>query len=329
MAHLAPTTVPLLLLSPAPPSRRGDKKAAASRSPSRSSTLKGTFHSAVTVLVGPKEAQYVAHDSLLGTHSRFFHAACRSPFREGMEHIVRLPEEGPEQFEQMLEWIYTQKLPLAVFGGFDRGGGGGSRPNEVDPTDAKDATTASGHASAADAADHHGHADNHNPHDHTDSADPTNLHPHHHPANPANPTADGNPARKPAHRNDPGHQRDINGQYDALFRLYFLADHLQIPRLKNDVIDAVIQLERQSAFVPCTAQVATVLAETSRQNPLRRLLVDMHFWDVDPAFIEKHAAQFSKEFVLDLALIAMRCADRRPPRPRPYATHSRIYHEPC
>ncbi|EME77910.1 uncharacterized protein MYCFIDRAFT_101810, partial [Pseudocercospora fijiensis CIRAD86] len=54
--------------------------------------------------------QYLVHKELLTSASPFFAAALNSTFAEGMEQVVRLPEEKPESFEWFLQWLYTGTL---------------------------------------------------------------------------------------------------------------------------------------------------------------------------------------------------------------------------
>lgn len=120
---------------------------------------------------------------------------------------------------------------------------------------------------------------------------------------------------------------DIDRHYDALFRLYFLAETLQVRILKNDIVDTTIALELASAFVPCADQVRRVFEQTPRGNPLRRLLVDMHAWDVESKFLLENEERFAKDFVLELAISAMDCLGKALPSQPPYATDPKSYHE--
>ncbi|KAI9748307.1 MAG: hypothetical protein M1815_003356 [Lichina confinis] len=120
---------------------------------------------------------------------------------------------------------------------------------------------------------------------------------------------------------------DIDQHYDALFQLYFVAERLQVRVLRNAIVDTTIALEIASAFVPCADQVRRVFEQTPRGNPLRRLLVDMHAWDVEPKFLLDNEERFTKDFVLELAISAMDCLGKvLPPQP-PYATDPKSYHE--
>lgn len=56
------------------------------------------------------ETKYLVHKELLTSASPFFAAALNSTFAEGMDQVVRLPEEKPEIFEWFLQWLYTGTL---------------------------------------------------------------------------------------------------------------------------------------------------------------------------------------------------------------------------
>jgi poly(rC)-binding protein 2/3/4 len=56
------------------------------------------------------QTRYLVHKELLTSASPFFAAALNSTFAEGMEQVVRLPEEKPESFEWFLQWLYTGTL---------------------------------------------------------------------------------------------------------------------------------------------------------------------------------------------------------------------------
>ncbi|KAF7198254.1 hypothetical protein HII31_00610 [Pseudocercospora fuligena] len=74
------------------------------------------FSGVATVVVGETgnksrpQTQYLVHKELLTSASPFFAAALNSTFAEGMEQVVRLPEEKPESFEWFLQWLYTGTL---------------------------------------------------------------------------------------------------------------------------------------------------------------------------------------------------------------------------
>ncbi len=122
---------------------------------------------------------------------------------------------------------------------------------------------------------------------------------------------------------------NVNQQYEVLFKLYFLADRLQVRGLRNAIVDTIIALEHSGDFVPGTDLVNLTFERTARSSPLRRLMVDMHVWDVRPSFIAEHEAEFCREFLLELALASMRllCADGANNRMRAPHAHPRRYLE--
>lgn len=73
---------------------------------------------------GRGQTKYLVHKELLTGASPFFAAALNSTFAEGMEQVVRLPEEKPDSFEWFLQWLYTGSLtvphtaPVDVHWGF-------------------------------------------------------------------------------------------------------------------------------------------------------------------------------------------------------------------
>ncbi|CAK3969585.1 btb poz domain containing [Lecanosticta acicola] len=72
------------------------------------------FSGIATVVVGEgsKRMSYPVHKELLTQASPFFAAALNGTFAEGMEQVVRLPEEKGETFEWWLQWLYTGTLTV-------------------------------------------------------------------------------------------------------------------------------------------------------------------------------------------------------------------------
>jgi len=61
--------------------------------------------SILTVVVGREERLFAAHEDVL-SHSPFFAAACRDHFFEGNDRRMFLPDEEPEIFSCVLEYLY-------------------------------------------------------------------------------------------------------------------------------------------------------------------------------------------------------------------------------
>lgn len=110
------------MLARPPPDMDGDvsqlTRSRARRSPSRLPLRTGfrSFSGVASVIVGEascksrSETKYLIHKELLTSASPFFAAALNGTFAEGMDQVVRLPEEKPEIFEWFLQWLYTGTL---------------------------------------------------------------------------------------------------------------------------------------------------------------------------------------------------------------------------
>ncbi|MCJ1245976.1 hypothetical protein MMC30_003180 [Trapelia coarctata] len=59
----------------------------------------------ITLCVGPEQRLFAAHEDILSS-SPFFAAICRSQFLESTSKRVNLPEEIPEIFSSVLEYLY-------------------------------------------------------------------------------------------------------------------------------------------------------------------------------------------------------------------------------
>ena len=68
------------------------------------------YKKVITVLVGPGEESYEVHKDLICASSRFFKAACNRKSVEGMEDVVHLPNDDPETFELLLQWLYMERV---------------------------------------------------------------------------------------------------------------------------------------------------------------------------------------------------------------------------
>jgi hypothetical protein len=59
----------------------------------------------ITIVVGQEQRLFAAHEDVL-SHSPFFASACRDHFLEGNDRRVFLPDEEPEIFSCLLEYLY-------------------------------------------------------------------------------------------------------------------------------------------------------------------------------------------------------------------------------
>jgi hypothetical protein len=59
----------------------------------------------ITIVVGQEQRLFAAHEDVL-SHSPFFASACRDHFLEGNDRRVFLPDEEPEIFSCVLEYLY-------------------------------------------------------------------------------------------------------------------------------------------------------------------------------------------------------------------------------
>lgn len=72
------------------------------------------YNKTITILVGPEERSFVAHQDALCANSKFFRAACSKRWLEGQEKTLHLPEVRSEAaFQTYVNWAYTNELVLA------------------------------------------------------------------------------------------------------------------------------------------------------------------------------------------------------------------------
>ena len=64
----------------------------------------------ITILVGPSKASYTLHKDLLCAHSPFFERCLSSGFLERQKDQVELPEDSPEVFEHLIDWVYRRDV---------------------------------------------------------------------------------------------------------------------------------------------------------------------------------------------------------------------------
>ncbi|KAF2139798.1 uncharacterized protein K452DRAFT_352153 [Aplosporella prunicola CBS 121167] len=86
------------------------RKMSISRTPrqdttSRSSTQSPMTSAIITIAVGREQRLFAAHEDVL-CHSPFFSALCRGQFFEPTSRRIDLPEEEPEIFSSILEYLY-------------------------------------------------------------------------------------------------------------------------------------------------------------------------------------------------------------------------------
>jgi len=82
--------------------RRRKHEVLTSLSPSLSPSLTSAI---ITVVVGPTQRLFAAHEDVL-SHSPFFAAAIRDQFFEANSRRIFLPDEEPEVFSCILEYLY-------------------------------------------------------------------------------------------------------------------------------------------------------------------------------------------------------------------------------
>ncbi|KAL8710134.1 MAG: hypothetical protein Q9220_005217 [cf. Caloplaca sp. 1 TL-2023] len=82
--------------------KKADRLKKPDHSPPVGSTLTSPI---VTICVGPEQRLFAAHEDVL-SHSPFFAAICRGQYLESSTKRVNLPEELPEIFSSVLEYLY-------------------------------------------------------------------------------------------------------------------------------------------------------------------------------------------------------------------------------
>ncbi len=68
----------------------------------------------VKVIVGPQQEEFTVHKTLLCAASEFFKAALSSNFIEGKEQKVTLPEDDPQYFQLVYDWLYSGRVADGV-----------------------------------------------------------------------------------------------------------------------------------------------------------------------------------------------------------------------
>lgn len=81
---------------------RSQRRAPAEEHNPHGSTLTSSI---ITLVVGREQRLFAAHEDVL-CHSPFFQAACRGQFMEATNKRISLPDEEPEIFSSVLEYLY-------------------------------------------------------------------------------------------------------------------------------------------------------------------------------------------------------------------------------
>ena len=61
-------------------------------------------------MVGEQQQVFNVHEDLICARIPFFRAAFKGEFREAQEGQLKLPEEKPEAFRQVLKWVYSGQV---------------------------------------------------------------------------------------------------------------------------------------------------------------------------------------------------------------------------
>ena len=89
--------------------------------------------------------------------------------------------------------------------------------------------------------------------------------------------------------------------YDALFKLYLLADKLRGFATANMIVDRIEQFRKTADVQPGKAPISFVYRSTVDGSPLRRLLRNMWFYDMDYGYNERlKVGGFPTEFLHDM-----------------------------
>ena len=63
-------------------------------------------------MVGSSKVKFSVHKEMLCGVSSFFRSAFTGSFREGRQQVMELPEDDPNIFELLVQWLYTDKYDL-------------------------------------------------------------------------------------------------------------------------------------------------------------------------------------------------------------------------
>ncbi|EEP81268.1 conserved hypothetical protein [Uncinocarpus reesii 1704] len=103
-----------------------------------------------------------------------------------------------------------------------------------------------------------------------------------------------------------GSDEEVDERYLQLAQLYTLADKLEVPPLKHEIIDELFMMKRNPDKPPQTEVIAYVYENTGERSPLRKLMVAWLVWHVDFRWYSTpNATNFLSqcpEFAADLAV---------------------------
>ncbi|KAK0842276.1 hypothetical protein LTR03_009421 [Friedmanniomyces endolithicus] len=68
----------------------------------------------ITILAGADKSPFVVHKYALCNKSKFFAAACKREWKEGVEKTICVPSITPEIFELYVHWVYSGKIDLSL-----------------------------------------------------------------------------------------------------------------------------------------------------------------------------------------------------------------------
>jgi BTB/POZ domain len=66
----------------------------------------------VTILVGEDTTRFAVHKDLICFYSEHFKAAFNSSFVEGVEQIIKFPDDSPGAIRLFVTWLYTRHLAV-------------------------------------------------------------------------------------------------------------------------------------------------------------------------------------------------------------------------
>lgn len=229
------------------------------------------FSGVATVVVGDSghksrpQTQYLVHKELLTSASPFFAAALNGTFAEGMEQVVRLPEEKPESFEWFLQWLYTGTLT-------------------TQPVSSPESSSSSSSISARGTT--YGRGNDQQAHIRLANG---NVLPHH-------------PALYDIHLDGDLRNNAGSPKYFLLLDLYSLSDRLLTTPLSNHILTTIARLSEATNSVP-TPSDTWILYDTIRDtSPLRSLILDLFAYKKTDKLLETHKDDWHPRFLRELVV---------------------------